>query len=289
MSGLIDIPSFSVSRHSVAVIALIAALVTAVILQAQALLTVSLGPIVIGPISVLVTVAGVLVGPIAVIGCVVGYLVHSAAYGFFPLLDASGHVALGLLVSLFWGGFKASESRNRTVYRFRAFLAAAVIASFAAATFVTWGYEVTGRFPFFPNVVFIGLGNTLSVLIGGSIAFAVLSILLNNRKWQSMLRAVNLDRYPRNVWESPEIRISAGFLFAWMLIGSVVSIGFQIVELVPPYHIRVRSLDLLLLLHESGPFDHGGATLHLGLGVTVISLWLISLRRYRTATAESGG
>jgi hypothetical protein len=72
-----------------------------------------------------------------------------------------------------------------------------------------------------------------------------------------------------------------------LLLGSIVSIGFQVIDLVPPFHIRLRGLDPALLFTEVGPFDRGGAALQLAIGVTAFTLWVLAMRHAGMLTYSS--
>jgi len=293
ISGLLDQAVSPLSRSGAVFVAAGAALVTAGTLHARQLLTVGVGPLAIGPVPAVIALAGLLFGPVAVVGSIVGYLGDQALQGFFPLWAAAGYLALGLLVRFFWGslGTRANLTRPQltSVSQLWTFVLAATLASLSAATLVAWGYEITGRFPFFPTVLSDGLARTLSVVIGGGVGLAVAPRLLGKDRWQSAVQPFDSRRHYRGDHTPSWIALTGVFLFAWVAIGSVTSIGFQIVELVPPFHLRLRGLDPLVLFKASGPFSGGGTTLQLGLGVTVMSLWFFSLRRWNIVGGRDQG
>ena len=242
------------------------------------------------PIAALVTIGSVVVGPAAVGGLVVGQIGYLAIQGIVPVWESVGYVVLGGFVQLLWRRTgttpQSAPDGTRPRRRVREFAFVAAVAALGAATVTSWGYEVTGAYPFFPTVVVVGAGLFGSVGVGVGI-LAVVRRLADKERWRSTVEAFGPQRRVLPEGDGLPIRFTVAVLALWVLLGSIVGVWFQVVGLVPPFHFRVRNLSHLLLFKEPGPFE-GGTVLQMVLGTTLLTLWTLALRQQRLSADGEG-
>ncbi|MFC6864099.1 hypothetical protein ACFQGE_11600 [Halomicroarcula sp. GCM10025817] len=251
----------------------------AVVIQPFATLT--LGPVSVTPLPMAFGLTSVLGGPLAVVACAVGYIATEATNSIVPVWSAVGYASLGLLVSVCWTQL---NDNTRVVPDVRSrsaagkWITASAVAALGSSTLLAWGYVIMGQFSFYPTALFTVLSYTVSLLVGGGAVVAGLPRIVGADRWQSLARreCENVRAQPGTGW----IGLVTAILFGWFILASSISIGFQIVELVPPFHIRARDLEPLLLFTERGPFDDGGQVFQLAVGATAIALLVAVVRRY---------
>lgn len=272
----------TLSRPETGLMWFVASLVHLRIFEPVGLLVVVLESMTVQPLSMLVAVAGVVGGPVAVVGSVAGYLGYQSFQGGIAVWKSVEYLSLGLLVHLFWSRSAATDIRIplRSVRQVWSFVTVVTLAAFGSASLFAWGYAATGQFRFFPLVVFSGVTQAISALVGGGVVLGVLPRLVGDSRWQSAIGV--LRRRPRSsvTRSRPWIRLSLLICCSWVVAGSVLSVGFRTVALLPASQLRQRGLEALLLFATAGPFGQGAAVLQIGVGVTVFSLWTFSMHRY---------
>ena len=249
--------------------------------QVTGTLRIGQGLLIVKSVIVLFTIAGFLFGPIALTGSAFGYLLYYTTQGTFPVWMGVEYLIYGFLIHLFTtrSAFLDVPTSIHSVRNIQAFLLIVSTAALGSASVFNWIGAVTGQFPYFPGVWISGLSRTLSGLIGGITVLGVLPRLLGNQRWERLTKRVrpNLQKWrvPNKEW----IIVSTGLITIWLVLGSAASIGFQMFELIPYRQVGIRS-ELLLLFTEVGPFSHAWEGIQLGIGTSIIFLWVISLYRY---------
>ena len=261
-----------------------AAALCVVLLGVRQWTTVSFGPLTLQPLPMFVVLTGLVAGVAGVTGATVGYVGYQAIQGLVAIWGGLGLFTMGLLASLSWGALSRTETNDvpavRSVNQAFEFLGVTLIACLGGATIAAWGYEVSGQLTFYPTAVFTVLSWILSTVVGGAVVLGTISLLVSTPRWRRLVRTLRPEYSAlpddRRSW----LVITTVLITVWFLLGSFVSLGFQVVELVPPFHLRLRELSPLLFFTDTGPFNQGGATLQLALGTSMLTLWTISLRRW---------
>lgn len=258
------------------------------LLSIRGLTTMSLGPVTLQALPVFFVLSGLLVGPAAVLGEAVGYVVFQAMQGVSAAWGGLSLLVFGLLARLFWGQVGEVDVHRppqiRSAAQVKEFLIVASLAALGSAIFLAWVYDVIRHLPFYPTALFVALSLGLSTVIGAGIVLVVVPGLLGEDRWRRAVDAVRPTRRSIGAGNRTWMAVTATIFLAWFLGGSAVSVGFQVIDLVPPFHIRVRGLDPLLLFSDRGPFDQGGTTLQLAIGAAFLTLWLLSVRRWNILT-----
>lgn len=257
-----------------------ASALTLVLLELAGVTWASVGPFTLRPVPALVAATAVVAGPAAVVGTVVGYLCYQFVYGVFALWETAGYLLLGTLVVLFWHDVRPAHSEGISAGRHRHFAVAVATASLWGATLTTLGLELLGRARFFPTFAFFAVDLLFSGLTLGGVAYVAFSRLSDTGSLLASLRRVQplVERTER---PSRTFRFELlAVPFAWFLIGSVVSIGFQTVELIPRFHFRVRGLGTLAVFKETWLFGRGGSTVLVAGGAVCLALLVALLYRW---------
>ncbi|PSP82902.1 hypothetical protein BRC96_09765 [Halobacteriales archaeon QS_6_64_34] len=259
-----------------------ATLIYTAVVQTTGLLIVGHGLVRVQPIVALIAVVGLIGGPVAVVGSVLGYAGFQIAQGVFPVWQGATYLVFGLLIHVFRIQSGLTEIRNPlgSITQFAVFSLVVCLSAFGTASFMSWNYMLVGRFPFFPGVFFSGLSLAVSAMLGGVLALSFVQRLVSSQRWQSVTRFLRTGDCRQSGTRS-WLLISLGLLFAWVVAGSVISIGFQIFELLPPNVIGRRGYESILIFAETGRFSDADYALQFAIGMTIITLWLASLRRYR--------
>lgn len=244
----------------------------------------SFGPFALRPLPALVTAGGVLAGPIAVVGTLVGALSYQFVHGVVAPWRTAGYLLLGVLVVLFWYDVRLPRSLgNGSVDKSAHFVVATVAASLWSATLVAWGYGATGQHPFFPAFTFYAVDTALSAVVLGGPVVAAFRWLGPVRGTLSAVRHVQpLIFRPDGASRTFRVELVA-IPFGWFLLGSLVSVGFQVVERIPRFHFRLRNLGALTVLKEAWLFGRGGSTLLLAGGAICLLALVFLLRNWLRA------
>ncbi|WP_143095509.1 hypothetical protein [Halopelagius inordinatus] len=259
---------------------------TLVLLELFGVTWASVGPFTFQPLPGLVAAGAVVAGPAAVVGTIVGYLCYQFVYGVFALWETAGYLLLGALVVVFWHGARSAYSGDTAAGRYLHFAIVAATASLWAATLTTWGLELAGRGRFFPAFAFFTVDALFSTLtLGGAVyvAFERLSgtdgLLASLRRVQPL---IELTERPTRAFRFEILAVP----FAWFLVGSTVSIGFQTVELVPRFHFRLRGLGALTVFKETWLFGRGGTTVLAAGGAACLVLLVAMLYRWNAVRPQ---
>ncbi|MDS0284526.1 hypothetical protein [Haloarcula onubensis] len=256
------------------------------LLDGLGVLLVVLGVLTVEPVSVWVAAAGLFGGPLAVVGSVAGYLGYHSVSGFVPVWKGVEYLSLGLLLHLFVSrsGSLTRGAPLRSLSQLRALATGIALAGLGSAALFAWGYDVVGEFRFAPLVFLSGATQTLSALLGAFVVFGVLPRLVGTERWREASSALRSGLGPPPNPSTAWIRLSVLLLGVWLAVGTAVSVWFRTIAQIPTYQLRLRNLDVLLVFTDAGVFSHGGSSLQLGVGVTVLALWLLSLHRYDVFT-----
>ena len=290
MSGIIErvrhrVP-VTVSNSVTGLTAVAATLIYVGLLDLLGLPVVVPGVLAIEPVSVWVAAAGLFGGPLVVVGSVAGYLGYNSVFGPVPVWRGVEYLSLGLLLHLFVtrSGAVSPGRPLRSAAQLRSLVTGVILAGLGSATLFAWGYDVVGEFRFAPLVFLSGVTQILSALVGAVLVFGLLPRVVGAEQWREASSALRSGLGPSAAPSPAWIRLSVILLCLWLVVGTVVSVGFRVIALIPTYHLRLRNLDALIVFTDSGVFSHGGASLQLGIGITVLSLWLLSLNRYDVLT-----
>jgi len=290
MSGIIErvchrVP-VTVSNPVTGLVALVATLGYIGILDALGLLVVVLGVLAVEPVSVWVAAAGLVGGPLAVVGSVAGYLGYHSVSGFVPVWKSVEYLSLGLLLHLFVSRSEAVPRGTplRSVPQLRSLVTGVLLAGLGSATLFAWGYDVVGEFRFAPLVFFAGATQILSALVGALIVFGLIPRLVDPERWRKASSAVHSKVRPPAGPSPTWVRLSVFLLCIWLTVATAVSVGFRVLAQIPTYQLRLRNLEALLVFTDAGVFGHGGSSVQLGIGVTVLFVWLLTLNQYGVLT-----
>ena len=252
---------------------------TLLVLAFSGVAWVGIGPVVLGPLPAILAVGGVLVGPAAVVGGTLGLFLYQLLHAVVAPLELLEALLFGATVAFVWNSFESAETRERRPLSRLARLTAAVgVASLWTAVVYAFAVQLTGTFSFYPTAAFVALSTALSaVLVGGPFltAAAVLSKVVDLPRLTTVTQA--MLRFRSGTGREVVGPLSAVAL-GWFVLGSGLSIGFQLTELIPAFHFRLRDLGYLLFL-KSEAMGHGGATVQVGLGVACLVLSAFVVRR----------
>ncbi|MDS0300292.1 hypothetical protein NDI76_16215 [Halogeometricum sp. S1BR25-6] len=272
------------SRLERALLGVVGAVLCVAVSSVQAVTAVNIGPLVFRPVPGLVAVAGLVGGPAAVVGSTLGYLAYRIVTGVPAVWESVGLLVLGLLTYLLWNRFGSVRHqhplRAPPLVQAREFAVAVGIASLGAAVVSSWGYEIAGTLPFFPTALFVATEYAASAVVWGGLVLVAVPRFVSEERWRAMVDAIRPTEDGRTGESRTWVVVTAAILFAWFLLGSAISGWFQVVELVPPFHLRLRGLDPLLVFTEAGPFGRGGVILQIAVGTTLATLWILSSLRW---------
>jgi hypothetical protein len=82
------------------------------------------------------------------------------------------------------------------------------------------------------------------------------------------------------------VRRVAGTTVAWLLLGTVGSLGYRSFEMLPAETMRLYGLGVLVPLREAAPFGPGATRIQVLLGVVALVALVVLLRG---RTADTGG
>lgn len=257
-----------------------ASALTLVLLELFGVAWASLGPFTVRPLPALVATTAIVGGPAAVVGTVIGYLCYQLVYGVFAVWETVGYLLLGTLVVLFWHGVRSAYSEDAASGRHLHFAVVVATASLWAATLTAWGLELTGRARFFPAFAFFAADALISALTLGGVAYVAFERLSGTNSLLASLRRVQplVERTERPT-RAFRFELLAVPL-AWFLVGSVASIGFQTVELIPRFHFRLRGLGALTVFKETWLFGQDGRTVLVAGGAVCLGLLVAMLYRW---------
>jgi len=240
---------------------------------------VAFGPIALGPVPALVA-GGILLGPATVVGAVAGYVGYHAVHGTLVPWETLGFLSFGLVGWYCWSSFGDTDADPpvlRSAGGMARFAAVTVVGALWGAGIVGWGHELTGQASFFPTAPFFAAAVALPATVFGALA-ASASVLLRD--------PIGTPPFPRR--ETAHGPMAATVLVvpvAWVVLGSLASIAFQMIGLVPSFHLRVRDLSALLVFNDAGTFGPGGVAVQAALGTVCLVLLAAVLRRRLRATA----
>lgn len=285
--GLLERLPDALSSSLIGLLMMVVTVVSIGVFQITGSLTLGQGLLVVQPVLALVAAASLLGGPMAVTGSVLGYVGYLAFWGTVPVWQGAEYLAFGFLIHIYATRSSLHDSSHslRSGRDLLVISSVLGIAAFGSAALFNWAGAVTGQVPFYPTVLVSGFSRAISALIGVVLSLGVIPRLLGDQSWQSITRRLR-SRSQR--WNTPHgawIIVSAGLLIAWLVLGSSVSIGFQLFDVVPT-QVRMR-FEFLVLFTETGPLGSAQSGIQLGIGVTVLSLWLISLYRYSVLSSGS--
>lgn len=269
------------SRAGTGLLAFAVTLIYTGLFQTTGLFVIGQGLVTVQPVVALLAVVGLLGGPVAVVGSVLGYVGFQASQGSVPVWQSVEYLVFGVLVHLFGSQTGTTDVRNPlgSIGQLVVFALVVGTSAFGSASFVGWSRVVVGQSPFFPTVVISGVSQAISGVLGGLLVLEAVRRVVESRRWQSVTGLLSGRARTRREslgW----LPLSAGLLFAWVVAGSVIGMGFEIFELVPPAQVGRRGFEQLLLFTESGRLSDADYGLQFATGVTALTLWVISLRRY---------
>ncbi|MFD1597921.1 hypothetical protein [Halobellus rarus] len=248
------------------------------------------GPVLLQLLPALAALAGLFAGPAAVVGTVLGYLAYQLFHGVFDPWLSLGYLAFGLAASGLRNALDRPSDRGVDTdsgLGIRRTVAVVAVASLYVGTVTAWGYELTGRFQFFPTSVVLSINSFLSAVLLGGVGAAVLTRSTAIGRALSRLRSSQPSLEPPadagGRWPLAVVAVPV----AWLCLGSIAAVGFYLIELVPAVHFRSRGLEPLLFLEQSWIFGRHGSKLQTALGVTAMTLLVLALRRWRLNRPES--
>lgn len=251
----------------------------------QGATTVMVGPVAVHWQPALFVIAGLLGGPFAVLGAVAGHTVPVWSSVPVEPVTLIGYVYLGLSAYYLRKFLRGDSSATDTSLRNPLTEAAvvAVVPTLGATALTAWGYELLGRYHFFPYTLLTLLSLTASIAIFAGPIIALLSWRNPERVWATSDSAGgNVDATGR---ETATVRASTLSVlpFAWLVLGSTLSAGLQVGELLPARILRRNGLQLLYRIREFALQGVGGSTIQIGLGTFLFVLWMSTVRRRRTS------
>ena len=267
---------------------LVPAVLPAVLLAGVELLTVSplvvTGPFVfVFPELTIAAVSGMLLGPIALIGIGLGVLLDIFLTGVSPLTD------LLLLTIGGWCALFTTEPKYRredveenqlTMFLQDYGLIGTGAVLFSAAVF-SWAYVITDTGRFYPRALVLLVNLLLSVVFLGGIAIVLCYPFFRTPRLRKELSAIHTvskkERFP-----TPPSRSVLLFSITWLLVGSAISVFFDVLDLVPRFVFRRRDIESVLFVKQISAATDGGQTIQIlyggvMLGLLIVLLWNVSV------------
>ena len=210
-----------------------------------------------------IAVGGVLVfsllfGPAAAWGSALGFLGTEIVYGslgFSSVFGAIGHFLLAYLAYNLWGNLgllsSGSEPTMRSRRQANEFVLVAFISSSALIAITAWGYEILGTLPYFITVTDSFTDFFLpAVLIGLALLY-----FLYPRLEAKGLTYRGVSASDPSMWR---VHTTSLILVSWLLLGTVISIGYQIYQRIPYHSFVRRDLESVRALAEIALGPTGG-------------------------------
>ena len=223
-----------------------------------------------------VLVLSLLFGPAAAWGSVLGYLGVDIAHGvlgFSSVFGVVGHFLLAYLGYNLWGNLEPLSSGSEPTMRSRQqiveYAALAFISLSALITITAWGHVILGILPYFVTVTALLTNHFVPAVVVGPIVLYV---------FYPRLRASDLVYRGILGSESSMWRTYAAsfVLVSWLLLGSVISIGYQIYRQVPYQSFVRRDLESVRAFAEVA-FGSTGGRIQAVLGSVLFSALLLVL------------
>jgi hypothetical protein len=217
--------------------------------------------------------ATLLVGPPGALGSAVGYVLAdglSGPVGVLTVVGGLGHVVLGLVGYELWRRLSGVIPCVTTVRSLAAFVGVALFASVAATAFVGWGYVVSGAFPFYVS----------TVLELPGLFVATVAVGLPFHGIASRLR----EPGTRLAGPAPPATATAPVLFVclvvgWYLSGTVLSIGYELFDVVSERAFRSYGVEFLLGFESNPVLGEDGSNAQAVVGSTVVlALFVLGYR-----------
>lgn len=233
-------------------------------------------------VPALVAVGGLLLGPLAVLGAITGYLAYLLMFGLLEpvaLWETVGFLLLGYAIYELWGRLGPLSSghppRLASVEQALEFTAVALLAALYASVIVGWGYALTAQLRFFPGAPLFLLNTFLSVALVGGVFLGLFTFAADRipelaRAAADGAQLENVDRIERGMVLIP---------LAWLLIGSTLAIGVQMIELIPEVYFYLYDVEFLLFFKRTEIIGPGASRLQAVLGAVILVAWVVYLRR----------
>ena len=223
-----------------------------------------------------VLVLSLLFGPAAAWGSAIGYLgvdVVQGVLGFSSTFGAVGHFLPAYLSYNLWGNLgslsSGSEPTMRSPQQIGEYLLVAFISLVALIAITAWGNAVLGILPYFITVAASFINHLIPAVIIGPPALYFLYPRLRAKD----LSYHGISESEPSMWH---IYVTSFLLLSWVLLGSVISIGYQIYQQVPYQSFVRRDLEFLRTLAGIA-FGSTGGRIQAVLGSILFSALLLVL------------
>lgn len=267
---------------------LVPAVLPAVLLAGVELLIVSplvvTGPFIfVFPEVTIAAVSGMLLGPIALIGIGLGVLFDIFLTGVSPLTD------LLLLTIGGWCALFTTERKyrgenvegNQVIMFLRDYgLTGTGAVLFSAAVF-SWVYVITDTGRFYPRALVLLVNLLLSVVFLGGIAIVLCYPFFRNHRLRKELSAIHTASKKERITAPPNRSVLL-LSIIWLLVGSGISVFFDVLDLVPRFVFRRWDIESMLFLKQIGAATDSGQTVQIlyggvMLGLLIVLLWNVSV------------
>lgn len=219
--------------------------------------------------------ASLLFGPPGAWGAALGTLL-SGPFGPLSAFEALADLLFGFVGYELWRravpGVPLAKSVPTTPRQVGGLLLVGLLGTLGAAAVGGWGGAALGQFPFFVATVPELPGVVLAtVMIGGPALVAVPRLLARLE-----VPVTAATGGPERARSSVRLALVP---VAWYIVGTGLSLGYQVYELVPPELFRAYGLGLLVLFGDDAVFGDAGANVQVLLGAVMLIAVLILSRR----------
>jgi energy-coupling factor transport system substrate-specific component len=219
--------------------------------------------------------AALLFGPPGAWGAALGTLL-SGPFGPLSAFEALAELLFGVVGYELWQraipGAPLAKSVPTTPRQVGSLLLIGLLGTLGATAVVGWGGAALGQFPFFIATVPELPGVVLATLIVGGPALVVVPRLVARLEVPVTVATAGPERARSTVRLA---LVSVG----WYIIGTGLSLGYQVYELVPPERFRAYGLGLLVLFGDDAVFGDAGANVQMLLGAVMLIAVLLLCRR----------
>jgi len=239
------------------------------------------GLLVVQPASGLALPLTVLFGPGAALGAAIGALAGDVAVGSLApisLVESGSQLLLGGLGWLYWRELDPFGAGRRPLGAAGRAGAAVAVSSAGAAAFLAWGSELLAVAPFHLAAVEAGGEYVLATLV---VLAPYLVVSTRADGFGGRLRRPRAapsptgDRGPSPRTDGRRSRTVAllSLPVAWVLVGTIGSVGYRVLETIPPTDFVERGVGVLLVVHQPGLFGPGAVAVQAVFGSFVVAVF----------------
>jgi hypothetical protein len=242
-----------------------------------------------GLLAGVVCVGCLVASPFVAVAAAVSHLGFEAVTGqlqLVTLFEVAGLLLVGAVAHTVWDQFGLHSTETRIQARFGrqvgVFGAGVVVATATFAATVAWGYATLHLVPF------AVLGPSL--FLGSTLPAAVLGLAIFVLSWRTGNQPIGQSQSERTIVDggepSPTMRWWHGAIpLFWLIVGTLISAGYQSYQLVPATSFTVRDLGFIPVLADQFLFGPSGTRLQWVLGTIVFVTVIALVVRHQPARA----